>query len=446
MVSYDLGILGTIFKMKIGMKLIRVFASVVFFTGLMSQAVIAEEKPIDSIVAVVNDDVILSSELYVEMEKTIQNLRASHTRIPQRSILQGQVLEHLIMKTLQLDVAKRTRVNIDDQQLNQAMQQIAKNNNISVSQLRQEIERQGIDYLEFRQGIREQMTLDVLRRRYVDQQVHVTEKEIANYLANQKSIGQSAQEYKTAYILIEIPEAASSEQIAKAKEKADTVMEKLRDGADFNEMAVSYSDGGNALEGGVLEARKANQLPTMFADIVLDLKVGEFSGIIKSSGGYYIVKLLEISQGSADKVVQTKLRHILIKPNEFLSANQAQQKLEQIRERIVNGEDFAQLARSSSDDKGTASAGGEMDYMSPGVFVPEFQEEIDKLKVDEVSPVFKTRYGFHIAQVLDRREHDNSDEVLRMKAMDNIRERKSQEAMQLWMRRLRDEAFVKIKI
>lgn len=433
------------------MKLVQVIAGALMFAGtlstvLISQPVVAADKPIDSIVAVVNDGVILASELRAEMEKTIQNLRNSRTRIPPRNILQSQVLEHLIMKNLQLDVARRTRVNIDDQQVNQAVQHIAQKNGLSISQLKNEIEQQGVDYLEFRQGIKEQMTLDVLRRRYVDQRVHVTEKEIANYVANQKSIGENAQEYKTAYILIEIPEAASSEQIEKAREKADMVMQKLREGADFTEMAVSYSDGGNALAGGVLEARKANQLPTMFAELVPDMKAGEYSGIIKSNGGYYIVKLLEVTQGAAEMVVQTKLRHILIKTTEFLNANQAQQKLEQIRERIVNGEDFAQLARSNSDDKGTASAGGEMDYMSPGVFVPEFQEEVDKLRVDEVSQVFKTRFGFHIAQILDRREHDDSEQVMRMKAMENIRKRKSQEAMQLWMRRIRDEAFVKIKI
>lgn len=417
-----------------------------FITVLLSQVAIAGQKPIDSIVAVVNDGVILASELHTEMENTINNLRASRTRIPPKNILQSQVLEHLIMKTLQLDIARRSRINIDDQQLNMAIQNIAQNNKVSVSQLKQELERQGIDYLEFRKGIREQMTLDVLRKKYADRQVHITEKEIANYLANQKSIGQNAQEYSTAFILIEIPEAASSEQIASSKAKADEVMQKLRDGADFSEMAVSYSDAGNALSGGILEARKANQLPSMFADIVPDLQVGEFSGIIKSNGGYYIVKLLGVTQGEVDTVVQTKLRHILLKPSEIMTANQAQQKLGQIRDRILNGEDFAQLARSNSDDKGTASAGGEMDYMSPGVFVPEFQEQVDQLKVNEVSPVFKTRFGFHIAEVLDRREHDDSEQVMRMKAMENIRQRKSQEAMQLWMRRMRDEAFVKIKI
>ena len=417
-----------------------------FITVLLSQVAIAGQKPIDSIVAVVNDGVILASELHTEMENTINNLRASRTRIPPKNILQSQVLEHLIMKTLQLDIARRSRINIDDQQLNMAIQNIAQNNKVSVSQLKQELERQGIDYLEFRKGIREQMTLDVLRKKYADRQVHITEKEIANYLANQKSIGQNAQEYSTAFILIEIPEAASSEQIASSKAKADEVMQKLRDGADFSEMAVSYSDAGNALGGGVLEARKANQLPSMFADVVPDLQVGEFSGIIRSNGGYYIVKLLEVTQGKVETVVQTKLRHILLKPSEIMTANQAQQKLGQIRDRILNGEDFAQLARSNSDDKGTASAGGEMDYMSPGVFVPEFQEQVDQLKVNEVSPVFKTRFGFHIAEVLDRREHDDSEQVMRMKAMENIRQRKSQEAMQLWMRRMRDEAFVKIKI
>lgn len=404
------------------------------------------EKPIDSIVAVVNEEVVLASELRMEMEKTMQKLRASRTRIPPKNILQKQVLEHLIMTNLQLGIAKRTRINVDDAQVNQALQSIARNNKISVSQLKQELEREGMDYLQFREGIREQITLDYLRKRYVDQRVHVTEKEIKNYVTNQKNVGESSKEYKTAYVLLEIPEAASSEQIKQAKEKADMVMQKIREGADFSEMAVSYSDGGNALNGGVIEARKANQLPTMFAEIVPDMQVDEVSGIIKSQGGYYIVKLLDITQGKAELVVQTKLSHILIKPTEFLTPNNVQQKLGQIRERIINGEDFAQLARATSDDKGTASSGGEMDYMSPGVFVPEFQEEVDKLAINEISSVFKTRFGFHIAKILDRREHDDSEQVMRMKAVENIRQRKSQEAMQLWMRRLRDEAFVKIKI
>lgn len=412
---------------------------------LTSFAAIAD-KPIDSIVAVVNEDVVLASELRMAMEETMQQLRASRTRIPPKNILQKQVLEHLIMKNLQLSIAKRTRINVDDEQVNQALQSIARNNKISVSQLKQELEREGMDYLQFREGIREKITLDYLRKRYVDQRVHVTEKEIQNYVMNQKSVGESAQEYKTAYILLEIPEAASSEQIEKAKEKADMVMQKIREGADFSEMAVSYSDGGNALDGGVIEARKANQLPTIFADIVPDMQVGDVSGIINSQGGYYIVKLLEITQGKAELVVQTKLRHILIKPSEFLTPNEAKRKLGALRERIINGEDFAELARSNSDDKGTASAGGEMDYMSPGVFVPEFQEQVDKLGVEEISPVFKSRFGFHIGQIIDRREHDDSEQVMRMKAVENIRQRKSQEAMQLWMRRMRDEAFVKIKL
>lgn len=401
--------------------------------------------PLDRIVAVVNNEVILDSEL-VEMEQTVrQQLRQREAAIPSSEILRRQVLERLIMQKLQLQRADMSGIRVGDDALNAAIRQIAENNNLTLRQFRDALESDGYDFAEFRETIREEMVISRLRKSEVEDAIVVSEREVDNFLATQNLQGDSEQAFRLLHILVGIPDAPTPEQVQAAEEKLAEIQGLLEQGADFSEVAAGYSDGQNALEGGELGWRKQAELPTLFAGVVPNLSVGEVSEVIRSGSGFHLVKLAEKRSEETHLVKQTKARHILIKTNELVTDEAAESRLNQLRERILNGEDFAELARAHSEDTGSAIEGGSLGWASPGVMVPEFEEVMNSLAEGEMSEVFKSRFGWHLLQVEERREQNMADEFNRNKAREQLKQRKIEEELESWLRAMRDEAYIEYR-
>ena len=401
--------------------------------------------PLDRIVAVVNNEIVLDSEL-VEMEQTVrQQLRQRNAAIPSSDILRRQVLERLIMQKLQLQRADMSGIRVADDALNAAVRQIAENNNLTIRQFRDALESDGYDFTEFRETIREEMVISRLRKSEVEDSIVVSEREVDNFLATQNLQGDSEQAFRLLHILVGIPDAPTPEQVQDAEQKLAVIQDLLAEGGDFSEIAAGYSDGQNALEGGELGWRKQAELPTLFAGVVPNLSVGEVSDVIRSGSGFHLVKLVEKRSEETHLVKQTKARHILIKTNELVTDEAAEKRLKQLRERILNGEDFAELAKAHSEDTGSAIDGGSLGWTSPGVMVPEFEEVMNGLAEGEMSEVFQSRFGWHLIQVDERREQNMADEFKRNKAREQIKQRKIEEELESWLRAMRDEAYIEYR-
>ena len=443
---------------------------------LLSVAVRAEEmtfgpgpeaagSTLDAIVAVVNDDVITRRELDAAVAQIEHQLQQKKVPIPPRPIVEKQVLERLILTHLQVRAAERNGVTIDDATLNAAIDTLAQRNHMNLTQLRQTIEKEGVSFAQFRDDIRKELLSTRLRQKLVDSQIQVSEQDVESMQA-QLASGQSGgggggggggREYHIAQILITVPENASPAQIEAAKRSAGEALAQLRKGADFQQLAVSMSSGRQALEGGDLGWRSADQLPTLFADAVPKLRPGQFSDLIRSPSGFHIVKLLEVRGGSPEAsspapaakaalVTQTHARHILLRSSPQRSDEESRQKLAQLREQIENGQDFAALARANSDDKNSAVRGGDLGWTSPGTMVPQFEQEMAKLQPNQISPPFKTPFGWHLVQVLERRQGSASPEVERARIREALMRRRADEEWELALRRLRDEAYIEVRL
>ena len=400
---------------------------------------------LDIIAAVVDDDVITGRELGSALGVLRAQIEQSGNPLPPQDVLVSQVLERLILRKLQLRAAERMGVVVDDQTINAAMADIARQNKLSLSDLRQALERDGISFAEFREGIRQQLLTARLRQRAVDSRIQVSEQEVDNWLVSARAT-QQGREYRLAQILIGLPEGASPAQIQASREQAEQVLQQLRQGADFRSLATSASDGRQALEGGDLGWRTVDRIPVLFVDEVLKLKAGEVSNLIRSPAGFHIIKLSDVRTSQELRVNQTLVRHILITPNEMVSDAEARTRLVRLRERIVNGEDFAALAKANSNDPGSAARGGDLGWISPGKLVARFEEEMNQLEPGELSQPFQTRFGWHLIQVQDRRQEDGVDEGRRAAAREALFKRKSEEEWELWLRRLRDEAYVEVRL
>ncbi|MEO5573836.1 MAG: peptidylprolyl isomerase [Gammaproteobacteria bacterium] len=402
--------------------------------------------PLDRILAVVNNDVITQSDLDLQTRTVVQQLRQRNAQIPPDDVLQKQVLERAIMKRLQLQMAARTGIRVDDDTLNRAIETIAKQNNLSIDQFREVLARDKFDFAAFREDIRDEIIISRLRQREIGNKITVTDQEVQNYLDNQKVQGASSgTDYQIAQILIALPEAPSPEQVQTAKAKAQKVLDDLHAGADFTQTAAAVSDGQQALEGGNLGWLSAAQLPTNFADVVPNMKSGDISELIRSPSGFHIVKLLDKRGDGASVIKQTQARHILIHTNELTSDQDAETRLAQLKQRIDGGEDFAALARSHSEDAASAINGGSLGWVSPGDLVPQFEAAMNALEPGKTSEPFQTQFGWHIVQVVERRDHDNTADLQKSKAREAIRQRKGDEALQAWLRMLRDEAYIEFK-
>lgn len=416
---------------------------------LYGPAVLARSQPIepvDEIIAVVNEDIIVRSELNAEIVKIVAQLRQQGQRLPPQAVLEKQVLGRLILKKLQLEAAARAGINVGEDIVAQAINNIAQNNNLSLSEFRRTLEEGGISFRNFRQNIQEEITLQQLLDQEVRRRIRVTDQEVETYISRQAgSLGERSA-YQLQHILIATPEAASPEQTESARQQAEELVAALRGGADFTDTAITESDGRQALEGGDLGWRAANQLPTIFVDLVINMERGEISDPIRTASGFHIIKLNDYKGGERRIVTQSHVRHILISTNEVTSNNDARTRLEQLRLRILGGDDFATLARSHSDDKSSAIKGGDLGWITPGALLPRFEEEVARLAPGELTEPFRTEYGWHLAQLLERREHDSTSEVQKAEARKAISNRKTAEESELYLRRLKDEAFIDIRI
>jgi peptidyl-prolyl cis-trans isomerase SurA len=416
-----------------------VAASTVQDTGQQAYA-------LNRIAAVVNSDAILTSELNASLKQVVAQLEKKGTPLPDRNALISQVLERLIVDTLEMQIAERNGLSIDDNTLNEEIQTLAGESGVSLSEFREILEKEGYSYAAFRENIREKLLIQEVRRQMVANQIKVSEQEIDNLLASLEASGLGDVKYHFAHIMISIPEAPGPEEIEAARLRASNILMRLREGRDFEQIAITESDGQNALEGGDLGWRSIGQIPSLFTDTVKHIQVGEVSDLIQSSGGFHIIKLLEKTGGERHLVNQTKARHILIKTDEVNTDDDVRIRMEQLEIRLEGGEDFASLARSNSQDTLSAAKGGELGWISQGDTVPRFEAAMNKLAVGEVSKPFQSQFGWHIIQVEARREYDSTDEFERSKAKRLIQTRKYEEELFLWLRRLRDESYVEYRL
>ncbi|HUX23121.1 MAG TPA: peptidylprolyl isomerase, partial [Burkholderiales bacterium] len=365
---------------------------------------------VDRIAAVVNNDVITSGELAERVKMVTQQLRQQGTPLPAANLLQKQVLERMIMDRLQLQLAKETGLRVDDLQLDRTVERLAEHNKMSLTQFRQAIESDGIPFDKFREEIRNEILLSQLRQREVDDHIVVTDNEVDYFLSQQAKSPEGSTEYKLSHIVLRLPEQASPEQVNRQRARAEGVLAQLRKGADFAKLAVAFSDAPDALQGGAMGWHARDRLPDLYAKALDGMKPGEVSGILRSPAGFHILKLLDRRGGGGPVLVeQTHARHILIKTSEIVSEADAKHKLEVLRERILHGADFGELARLNSDDPSSAN-GGDLGWIYPGDTVPAFEHEMNSLKVGEISQPFKTPFGWHIVQVLARRKAPVSGE------------------------------------
>jgi len=401
---------------------------------------------LDGIAAVVNDGAVLTSEVNLELGRIIERLNAQGTQVPPTSTLSPQILERLIIKRIQLQRAERIGIQIPDESLNLALNNIAQRNNTTLTELPALLASQGIEYSGFRSEMREQLAIDQLRQRDVIARINVTPRELEEHLERQAGHASQNEEFRLSHILISIPADASVENIAAAERAVLSVLKRARGGESFFELAIANSDGQSALQGGDLGWRRGNELPTLFADLVPGLEPGQISEPARSASGFHLVRLDE--RRGTDPVMenQTHVRHILITTNEVLDDGAAQQKLEEIRLQISDGDDFEAVATVMSEDPGSAVNGGDLGWNGPGIFVPEFQAVCDALEIDAISAPFQSPFGWHIVQVLDRRVQDMTEEVERREAIMAIRNSKLEEETELWARRLRDQAYVEYKL
>ena len=399
--------------------------------------------PIDAVRVVVNDDVITRLELAQRMQTVVQQLQKQGTQLPERGILEKQVLERMIMEKLQLQFAKENGVRVDDAQMESALQRIAQQNKFdSLAAFRSKLEKDGIDFARFREEIRGEILSVRLREREVDSKLFISDSDIEVYLDTQAKQGNRGEQLQLAHILIVVPEQATAENLRVLQRRAEEALQKLRGGAPFAQIAAGYSDARDALQGGQIGWRPSNELPSLFADALAALQPGQLSDILRSPSGFHILKLLDRRNNDAPVfITQTHARHILIKTSELVSESEARDRLQEIKRRIDAGADFAEQARLHSED-GSAAQGGELGWISPGETVPEFENAMNALKEKQISGLVKSGFGWHLIQVLERRNADVSEQQKKQQARNAIRAYKSDEAYQDWLRQLRDRAFI----
>lgn len=422
-------------------------ALLVLFSSCATLAPAAKLDVIDRIAAVVNDSVIMESELAVRVDEVMRNLRADSGRVPPRDVVQEQVLERMIEERLQLDMAERAGMRIDDTTLNEAIAGIARQNDMSLDQFAAEVRSEGIDWAEFREQIRRELLINQLRQRQVSRRIRITDRELDRFLASELGKKLFENEFRLGHILIALPDGAAPEQVRAAENEADALVERLREGADFRELAIQHSDDGSALDGGDLGWRPAAQLPTLFSQAAVNMQEGDIAGPLRSGAGFHILKMIERKGDDQRFVEQSRVRHVLITSNALRTPEQARDQARELRERVVAGDaSFADVARHHSDDPGSGRNGGSLGWVSPGEMVPEFEERMQQTAVGDISPVFETQYGWHFLKVEERRTADMSEEFRRMRARKALHQRRYAEEVEQWLRELRSEAYVDIRI
>jgi len=401
---------------------------------------------VDRIVALVGKDVITRTELAERTAQAERELVRRRIAAPEPAVLERQVLERMVLDKAQLQRAAESGLRVDELELDREVQRVAQNNKMTLAELRSTLERDGVPFEGFRNDLRQQIVLTRLREREVDDRVQVSEAEIDQYLEEKRPEAAQAVEYDLAHVLVRVPEQASPEQVEQARARAARVRAEAAAGGDFARLAASYSDAGDALQGGAMGWRAPGRLPDLFAEALRDMKPGEVSPPLRSPAGFHVLKLVgRRGAGEAASVTQTRARHILLKTSEVVSEEEARRRLEGLRERIAAGADFAELARLNSED-GTAALGGDLGWVYPGDTVPEFERAMAALKPGEMSGVVRTPFGFHLIRVEERRAADVSLERRRQQTRQVLRERKAEDAFQEWLRQLRDRTYVELRL
>ncbi len=406
----------------------------------------AEYQELDGIVAVVDDDVVLASELMERLELVRRSSADNGQRLPPNDILISQIMERLIVENLQRQEAERRGVTIDDETLSRAVAQFAQNNNMTLDEFRQALAADGNDFRQFREDIRDEMTVNRLQRALVSRRISITEQDVQGLLNSPFYQQLFSDEYRVGHIMITLPENPSEQVATQAVAKAQGLVQTLRDGAEFGQMAMAESSASSALEGGDMGWRKAGELPSLFAEPVLQMTVGEVAEPILSGSSIHIIKLLEQRGAGVQKSKQTKVRHILVRPSEIRSPSEAEAIIRDVHQRLVAGGDFIELATEFSEDPGSALNGGDLGWSTPDQFVGAFADTMQNTDEGAFSEPFLSQFGWHVLLVEGRREEDMSDEARRNMALELLHNRRFEEERQEWLKELRDEAFVEIRL
>ena len=406
----------------------------------------AEVIKLDRIVAIVDQTVVTEQELESRIATVTAQFKKQGTELPAENILRKQILERLITDTLQIQYAAQTGLKVDDNQLDKTIERIAEQNQMTLTEFSEALAKDGVSMRKFRSDIRNEITIARLREREVDGRVNVSESEIDNFLTSQAASNENQDEFEISHILIRTPEEGATEDVQKAKAKVDTAVNELNAGKSFAKVSASFSDAPNALEGGNLGWKSGAQMPALFLDALKTMQIGDISPPLRSPNGFHVLKLTNKRGGNSPLVIQqTHSRHILIKLSEIMSEKEGKLKMDNIKERLDNGEKFEALARQYSEDS-TASSGGDLGWVNPGDTVPQFEKAMNELKDNQISQPIRTQFGWHIIQVIERRSQDMSKEAARLKARQEIRVKKADEAYQDWIRELRDRAYVELRL
>lgn len=399
---------------------------------------------LDKIAIVVDDDVIMVSEI----EQRMQTIKAQRTRLPDDEALRAQIIERLIVESLQLQIAERSGVRVSDEDLNQALSAIAAQNRMTLEEFQAAVEQDGIAWPAMRNQVRREMSITRVQQGVMRRRINISEQEVEHFLASDLGEAITADEYRLGHILLALPDKVDLDEVRALKKKAEEILQQLEEGADFSTLAVEFSSDQNALEGGDMGWRKPAQLPTVFAGLVEDMQTGDVKGPIRSSRGFHLIKLQGRRGARAQgQIAQTQVRHVLVSPNEIRTASEAAELAESLREEITEeGRDFADIAKLYSDDPGSALSGGDLGWNSAGNFVPKFEEMMEKTAEGEVSPVFRTDHGFHFLEVTGRRTEDFSEQFKKNQAAHYLRNQKMDEELDSWLREIRSKAFVEVKI
>lgn len=406
----------------------------------------AETRELDRIVAIVDDDVITASELLERMRFIQRQFEASGRALPPDDVLMSQLLERLVLDSLQMQMGRRAGIRVSEEELTRAVLSIAQQNGLDLETFQAALAQDGMSYRDFREQIRREMIIGRVQQNRVNDRIYISPQELRNFLDSPVGRAATADDYRVGHILLSVSGDASADAVEAAEREASELVEELRAGADFAQLAVARSAGQRALDGGDLGWRKAGQLPSLFAEAVIGAEVGEVLDPIRSSSGFHVVKLMDKRGAGESTVLQTHARHILVQPSEIRSEAEAEELIRELHGRLEAGEDFEQLAREHSDDPGSALSGGDLGWAMPGQMVPAFDDTMNATEEGELSEPFRSEFGWHVLEVLERREEDMSDEVRERQAMRILRDRRFDEELQAWLAEIREEAFVEVKI
>lgn len=430
--------------MNVKINLAKYISAFLSASALWGSLAHAQVQPLDRVAAIVDSDVVMQSQLDQRMHEVRSSILKQGNPLPPEEVLKQQVLDRLILESLQLQIGARIGIQISDEELAAAIQTIAARNNMTLDQLRMALEKDGVSFATAREQIRREMIISRVRQRRIADRVDVSSQEVKNFMASAQGHMQLSEEYELANILLSVPEGSTAAVIEKAAAQAQKLYQQLQQGANFSELAVSRSGSENALEGGKMGWRKRNQLPPPFDQLVPQLSPGEVTPPVRTPGGFIILKLLN-TRGGQQMREEVHVRHILIKPSEIRTDAEAKALAVRLRERILAGESFATLAKQFSEDPGSARNGGDLDWIDPGILVPEFQQLLRTIPVGKVSEPLKTGFGWHILELLGRRTTDSTEKMREQQALNILRNRKYEEELQAWLLEIRSEAYVEVK-